>query len=539
MSESSSNGKEDEEAEVIYVADFDESSEEPPMEQWSSLVFEIPETNRKKLLYDQGLYLPGSGEVCAKYVTLSDSVVLIHPFYNYPGVTDPGIIQALLKPEPPLIYPDDGQELYLAVCKEMGQCPVRKFHKGLLEEIIDLRYYCVDPKGVRPMAMALKYNRMVKVLNLMDNFLSPDACFHLGEMLMFNSSLRELNLAGCRIGPEGTMRLFRGLSIKRALKVMCLNRNRLGDVGVEYIAKSVFQGLDIQTIYLNSNEIGAKAANILSEAFETHNKFIALDLSWNNLYAPGGTFNLLSKLGESMALQELNLSWNSLTGPRIGTAVKNLLKAPNLKYINLSNNRLEGQAVNNFIGSLNKAKKLVTLDLSFNPLSPMDAMTILQKMKLSSVKVQNIYMENVFVDVEFLELLREVKGLKFRKKFVMTYGGVLSKFTPVGLDARELVLNRAEFLAKKPKRLPVDIALVALQLLKDKNIIMVAADFAAVIKASGAPLDDALIDEIVNIFAGPRTPKAKTIDIRMLADYMQRKWPERKLPPTPPPEPVI
>lgn len=535
MSSGGSYGEEEEATEVIFEAEY-ESSEEPPREQWSSLIFEIPETNRKKLEYETGTYHPGSGELCAKYVAISDSRILKHPFFSYPAVTDPGIKVALLKPEPPIIYPDDGQELYLVVCKEMGQCPVRKFHKGLLEEVINLRYYCVDPRGVRAMAMALKYNRIVKVLNLMDNFLSDDACYHLGEMLMTNSSIREINLSGCRIGPEGTNRLFRGLPINRALKEVNLNKNRLGDVGVEYIAKAVFQGLDVQKIHLNSNNIGAKAANILSEAFETHSKFITLDLSWNNLYSPGGTFNLLSKLGESKALQELDMSWNSMTGARIGTGIKNLMKAPNLKYLNLSNNRLSGEAIANFTGILTKTKKLLTLDLSFNPLTPLDAFSLLEKMKLPAVKIQKLYMENVFVNGAFLELLERVQQLKFRKNFVVTYGGVISGFAPVGPDMRELVLNRAEFLAKKPKKRPVDIALVAQQLLKDQNIIMPAKEFTTAIQACGAPLDDNLIDEIVNVFSGPRTPKAKTIDLRLLVEYMQRKWPERKLPPTPPPE---
>lgn len=41
--------------------------------------------------------------------------------------------------EKPKEYEDDGQELYLELCKEANQAPIRIFHKGLLTDTIDLR----------------------------------------------------------------------------------------------------------------------------------------------------------------------------------------------------------------------------------------------------------------------------------------------------------------------------------------------------------------------------------------------------------------
>lgn len=48
--------------------------------------------------FKKGLYDPGSGEVCTKYITFSDSDVLNHVYYAYPGLKDPGIIEALIEP---------------------------------------------------------------------------------------------------------------------------------------------------------------------------------------------------------------------------------------------------------------------------------------------------------------------------------------------------------------------------------------------------------------------------------------------------------
>lgn len=515
---------------VLFEAEFEESSEEPPIDDWSSLILSFSDTNIKKDLQEHGLYQPGSGEICTKYITMSNSSVFRHPYYNYPAVIDPGIKTALLQPELPTIYPDDGQELYIALCKEINQCPVRIFHRRLFEKYINLRNYCVNPNGVRCMAIALRYNKFVRILDLTDNFLNDDASYHLGEMLMTNTTLHELNLSGCRIGADGAKRLLVNISVNHTLKVLNLNKNKFEDDGMEYLAKA----MNVTHIHLSYNDIGSKGAYMLAEAFETHNNLVLLDLSWNKLFTQDETYNLLTTLGESEMLEELNLAWNSLSGSRIGKAIKNVMKAPTLRCLNLSNNRLNNEAITNFIGEISKAKKLLTLNLSSNPMTPSDALKILSKLKTPDVTLQNLLMDNIHINFEFLEMLDQIKQLGIDAN--VTYGGVVANYELEGPDSRELVLNRAEYLCKKRKKQPVDIALVVLQLLKDKNSIMAAKDFSNALKYSGAPIDEDLIDEIIHTFSGPRVAKAKTIDVKLLGDYIKRKWPDRTLPPTPPPE---
>lgn len=532
------SSKSSKEVEYVYVAPVEESSEEPPMDEWSSLVMELPEENRKRALYEEGLYDPGSGEICTKYVAMSTSSVLRHPYFNYPAVRDPGITEALLQPEENVSYPDDGQTLYLATCKDMKQCPVLKFHRELLTDKIDLKYYCVQPFGVRAMAMALSNNQNVTSFDLTDNFLNDDACFHLGEMLTSNSTLSELILSGCRIGPSGVKLLMAGLPSSRSLHTLNLNKNAIGDLGVEYIASAILRGISVKEIYLSYNNISGKAAMTFAEAFETYNNLTLLDLSWNNLYAPlVGTVTLLNRLSESKVLQSLYLSWNSLAGGRIGTAINSILGIPALHVLDLSNNKLSDEGIQNFIGSMAKPKKMVTLNLSYNPLTKDDALIVLQKMKLNTVKIQNLFMDGVLVDGAFLDLLDQIKTMKTKKNTVITYGDALGGYEIKGPDARDLVLNRVEFLTMKGKKRKVDVALVILQMQKDNMHIMNSKNFEDVITATGAPLDSDLIDEIVNVFPGPKNAKYKTINIDLVADFIRRKWPDRKLPPTPPPQP--
>ncbi|CAH0406274.1 unnamed protein product [Chilo suppressalis] len=522
--------------EVIFVNEVDVSSEEAPMDEWSSLVIESEE-NQKRFTFKLGLYHPGSGEICGKYISLSDSDVFRHPYYNYPAVTDPGIEKALLYPEVKYIYPDDGEELYLQICKEMDEAPIKSFISGLHKEVIDLRYYCVSFKGVRAMSLALRYNKTVKVFNLTANFLDVDACFHLGDMLSNNYTLVELNLSGCKIGPSGAKRILNGLMTNRSLRVLNLDKNDLTDQGMEYLSTAIFNNIAVQEISLSYNNITGKGLNCLTEVFETFNKFTKIDLSWNSLYTPGGLYNFLNRLGENKVLSDLNLSWNSIGGARFGTAIKNILCAPKLRYLNLSNNKLTNEGISNFLPGLTTAKNLVILDLSYNPMTLEDAKNMLNKIKDPQVKIQHLLMDNMFVDGEFLDILRQIKETKLKKNLVVTYAGVIGAFKIIDADMREILLNRAEILAKKPKKRKVDIVLVAMNLLKDNIELMPTKEFCYTMQQSCALLDNDLLEEIAAVFAGPRTSKTKTVDIKLLVDYMKRKWPDRKLPPIPPPKP--
>lgn len=519
---------------IVYEAGSLDSSEEPPMEEWSSLEMVCEKKNPKRVLEEEGLYDPGTPEVCTKYMALSSSSVRRHVYYLYPGIVDPGILSALLSPEDQPVYDDDGQDLYLAVCKEMNQCVVRCFHRALLNKDINLRYYCINPNGVRAMALALKYNNIVQKINFTDNFLNIDACFHLGEMLATNSCLTELNLTGCRIGPLGVRYLLENMIKNTALKVLNLSRNGIGDDGMVHFANAVFKGLNVKEVNLSHNDISGHGIASLVEPFQTYNKITHWDLSWNNLYS-AGTSAFLNAISETTEkLKCMNLSWNGL-GSRVGWGLKRLLTVKDIQNVDLSHNLLQAESIKDLCASLSAAKNLVSLNLGYNPMTPKDACLVLTKLKLKKVKVSNINMDNVNVNRFFLLLLNEVKQIKPHVN--ITYGYVIATFKGVGPDYRLLLFKRLDYLCNKPKKHKVDIALVLLQLQKDKINFMVTKEFFNMLYRAGAPVDPDLIDEISNKFPGPKASKGdKTVNINALIEYSTRMFPERKLPPTPPPE---
>lgn len=537
---SSRISRDSESVEILLEIQETESSEEIPREEWSSLIcLDKPYINPKQLLADEGLFDPGSGEICTKYIPMSDSSVFRHPYNAYPAVLDPGVNEALIEPIPKIIYFDDGQDLYLNICKEMGECPIRLFHKQLLEDKANLSYYGISPLGFRPIAMALKLNRIVKVLDLTSNFISQDGCVHLGEMLGSNKSLKELILSGCRIGPKGALRLCVNLHINQALRKLDLSKNQLGDEGVEYLSNALYYGADFTELNLSYNDLTAKSCIFLTRALEINKKLTHLDLSWNSLLSPKVFENICIILAESDVLREVNLAWTSLS-PRSGNALKILLKSPTLQRLDLSYNKLRDETIRAIGSSLSNAKKLEWLNLSSNPMTPQDALVILSYLKLRKVKVMTLLLDHIGVNKEFMVLRKIIFSKTFRKGAIITHGDVRKQFLPKLADMREIVLKSAEKLCSKPKRKAVDVALLFLTIHKDFKEPIPSKDFFRAVKKAGAfQLNEDLIDEIALAFPGPRKGKIRTINLKALVDYCKRKWPDKKLPPTPPAEPVL
>lgn len=532
--------REEEKVSVIFKAPPEVSSEEPSMSEWSSLESQLVIENEKKLLYDQGLYSPGSSDICPQYIPQSDSTILTHPYYNYPAVHDPGIKEALLVPEEKIVFGDNGQALYLYLCSEMKLTPVRMFHRKLLESEISLSYYGVDPTAVRAMAMALQYNKNVRVFNLTDNFLTDDSCYHLSQMLKTNTTLEELNLTGCRIGTSGLINLGDQLAVNRKLVKLNISRNEIGDEGGVHYAKLISDGVTVKEVNLSKNDLGRQTALAFMEALEWRDPLTLLDLSWNNFLHVPSTVKMLSAIANSRELQEINLSFNALEGDRIAAGVYSILLIPTLKVLDLSHNRFQGEAIDIITSGLISARKLETLNLSFNPMSPEDAYHTLEKMLRPRVKLQNLLMETVCVEKGFLTLVARVSKMKSRKNFKVVYGYVLHNWDVKGPDARTLFLKRAEYLGTVNKKKHIDILVYFLTLNQKNSAPMLPKDLSDRLVEDGIPLTSDFVDQLVEVFPGPRMRKMKSINISLLCDYINRLYPKKKVPePEPIPEAVV
>ncbi|KAJ2941479.1 hypothetical protein O0L34_g14526 [Tuta absoluta] len=514
---------------------------EPPIEEWSSYLcfLQAPEENEKRRLFEAGLFVPPTEEICAKYIPVSDSSVYRHPYYKYPSVKDPGIEDALLQPPSVIIYTDDGQDLYKALCKEMNETFSRLFHKQLLEIHMNMSYYGISTYGWRPMAIALTKNRIVQTIDFTSNFISIDGCYHIGNMLRYNFTITELNFTGCRMGPDGLKNIVVNFKKNNTLRKLNIGRNCLTDVGMEHLCYALQKGSKVSDIGLSYNSLTSLAAKNLADAIEFVNKITHLDLSFNSLTIPKPVEILVSRFLDSELFVEINLSWNSLTN-RFATSLSNLLLCPKIQVVDLSYNNLTGNVIKHIADNLKFAKNLKTLNLSFNPLTIAEAKYVLNMMRYRQVKLKELLMNDVKVDAFFVSLKNRILDFKFRKDAVITHGYVVPKREGVLPDLREIVLRRAAYLCQKGKKKQrKDIGKLLLELNKEKKgENMFVTELSRALKDMGAlQLNKDIVEGLVTAFPGPKHGKLYPANMKAIADYVHRKWPETKLPPTPPPPP--
>ncbi|PZC83888.1 hypothetical protein B5X24_HaOG206637 [Helicoverpa armigera] len=483
----------------------------------------------KMKLYLEGLYSPGSGDICTKFATMSRSSMFLHQYYQYPSVKDPGIEQALLFPEGKKIYADDGQELYLDLCKEMDVIPVRMFHRQLKTKSINLKYYGVNPVGIRAMCLALASNRTVECLDLTSNFLEHlDACYHLGELLGKRTALKSLILSGCRIGFRGLQRVIVHLH-SRIMTTLDVTGNNILDTGVSYIAEQIRHGAIIRRLNLGRNDLSSESCIMLAEVLEIKPVVQYLDLSWNKFVKMKGPSTLFRILSVSDVLVELNMAWTSIAVVR---ELGNLLGIKTLKVLNLSNNRLGSPSAHVLANRLHLAKSLQILDVSSNPFTPSDALYLLSKMRHKKVRLKQLLMDYISVSKEFGIELNEIKQLRSKRNMIVTHGDILRNYTLPERDLKGILMNRLHLVMSKMKHIDIDILLYFLEQNKTKSTLE-TSEFARILKQYEVPLKDDFIQEFVKAFSGSRAA-AKFINLDLVVDYIRRFFPDKKLPPTPP-----
>ncbi|CAB3233876.1 unnamed protein product [Arctia plantaginis] len=87
-------------------------------------------------------------------------------------------------------------------------------------------------------------------------------------------------------------------------------------------------------------------------------------------------------------------------------------------------------------------------------------------------------------------------GWEIKPDVNLKFGNVVGTFKPVGPDYRQLLFKRLDYLCNKPKKNKIDIALLLLQLQKDKVAFMLCKEFFYMVYRGGAPVEPDLMEDI-------------------------------------------
>lgn len=256
--------------------------------------------------------------------------------YCYPIPEDPGIVPAfwILYPNPST-YETDGVKKFTDLITTMKLQPIRKISQMLKTDEINLRYYNLNPRAVRAICEALFYNTNVKSVDLKDNWLDIDACFHLNELLVNNKVLTSLNLSGCLIGPDGAKRLQEGIGAAPSLLNLNLSRCNLEDKGLQCIAIGVYCSSSLLNVDLSGNRIGLGSGAAFQTMLTQTDTVTRLNLSWNSLFSKEFWAKFIVGLNRNTTLDELDMSWNGLGKDCIPFLEKYLSVPSSLRKLNI------------------------------------------------------------------------------------------------------------------------------------------------------------------------------------------------------------
>ncbi|KAK0081580.1 hypothetical protein PV325_011923 [Microctonus aethiopoides] len=471
------------------------------------------------------------GDICLTTLEVSDFKIKLFK-YRYPIPEDPGLVPGfwILYPKPKE-YEPDGVEKFKDLVDIMKLKPIEQIPKMLRSDKIDLKYYGVDSRIIRTICEATFNNTTVKTLDLEDNWLTVDACFHLNHLLVNNHVLSFLNLSGCHIGPRGAKRLQEGIGAAPALRHLDVSRCDLNDEGLNYITTGVYCSSVIQIINLRDNKLSDGSGKSLQTLLTQTDSLIELNLSWNSLFNYEFWHKFINGLSKNSTVKNVDLSWNSL-GKECSQLLAKYLSSPscNLRKINLKGNRFEAEDAVQIAEAIMKNTTLEILNLENNPIEDVGAYAIIKAVTPPAAprsQLRLLDLQNIWASKEVLPLMNEIKNK--RPLLNIKLGGILSNYEIPEPDARKIFLKRANFEAMKPKKKKRRKNFGQFVLSLEDSIISRGA-FENLIKRYKLKLRKSLVTEIMNAF----TIGEDSIDQSALKTFYLKEYPDTQPAPTKP-----
>lgn len=126
------------------------------------------EEEEEKKISDEESSSDASTHLCLETVCISDSQLkLLNIFNDYPVPEDPGLVPGFwVIHQPPVSYKDDGIQKFADTVNTMGLRPINSVKEMLRTDTLNLRYYGLDPRVVRPICEAIHNNTFVQTIDL-------------------------------------------------------------------------------------------------------------------------------------------------------------------------------------------------------------------------------------------------------------------------------------------------------------------------------------------------------------------------------------
>lgn len=235
---------------------------------------------------------------------------------------------------------------YESECKRFGLQKIKIVQRCIKaefgSEILDISEY-----GIGTMQCQLMFELFNKspatfltLVNMKNNRIEHYACQAIASHIQTSESLKDLTLEGCKFGDEGAKVLSNGISKSISVVYLNVSNCNISDVGGEVLVESFLKNSVCEELVLASNFLALKTSKALGKVLAENITLKVLDLSYNSFYEDNAIVNVLKGLSQNEQLENLDLSWNGLSGEPFGMILSKSIKASKLKTLKMKYNRM-------------------------------------------------------------------------------------------------------------------------------------------------------------------------------------------------------
>ena len=307
---------------------------------------------------------------------------------------------------------------------------------GELEEL-DLSYNNLQEFGTINILDSINISNL-RNLNISNNHITDNLNL-IADILTHASKLVQLDLSYNELSSESIeYTLYKTKNIYTNL--MQLNMSGIGIKGnvAAALAYALSQNTKLNVLNLSDNKLDTQEIRIIFNGLESQ-ALIVLNISHNKITDQSAD-DIAAFLSKSTKMKELDLSYNNLRAPgAIKICKTNLL---NLTKLNISHNSITAEAANDIATFLSQNTKLQVLNISFNNLQELGCKNIFQALKegshiLSSLKIGHCKIINEAAD----ELTNVLLNNTRLKELDLSYSNLLTSDATRIFDGIKNTLN--------------------------------------------------------------------------------------------------
>ena len=271
------------------------------------------------------------------------------------------------------------------IIDQAGKCLSAFLSKNSNLEELDLSYNKLKATGVNMIAELCKITNLTK-LNISHNDITDHPLDFVPTFLSQNLNLKEFDLSHNNLQAEGAINILEWSSITNLVK-FSISHNSITDHAAECIAIFIFQNSKLEEIDLSCNNLHAPGAIKIAQLSNINN-LVKFNIS-HNAITNHAAESIADFLSQNSKLEELDLSYNSLQA-KGAIKITQSCNITNLVRFNINNNGITDRAAKSIANFLSQNSKLEELSLGYNNLKATGIIKITELRNIRNLTKFNI-----------------------------------------------------------------------------------------------------------------------------------------------------